>query len=144
LTAATSLDVKRFRVLNTTTNIKDILWRRLRNYTIWRIYTSAAFKGLIKLYSINILYPWLQEKFALILVSIPYRIETFKAQFPPKQREEETTEDMFWIPIRFCYFPISVLVQKSHQLRDTPPLWWIPGPVSGFTGTATNLDQNIR
>jgi hypothetical protein len=47
LTAATSLGAKSFRVLNTTINIKDILWRRLGNYKIWRIYTSATLKGLI-------------------------------------------------------------------------------------------------
>jgi hypothetical protein len=46
LTAATSLGVKRFRVFNITINIKDILWRRLGNYKIWRIYASAALKGL--------------------------------------------------------------------------------------------------
>jgi hypothetical protein len=47
MTAATCTGVKRFRVLNTTINIKDMLWRRLENYKIWRIYTSAAVKGLI-------------------------------------------------------------------------------------------------
>jgi hypothetical protein len=44
LTAATSLYVKRFCLINTTINIKDILWRRLGNYKIWRIYTSTALK----------------------------------------------------------------------------------------------------
>jgi hypothetical protein len=42
----TSLGVKLFHVLNTTINIKDILWRRLENSKIWRIYTSVVVKGL--------------------------------------------------------------------------------------------------
>jgi predicted phosphoadenosine phosphosulfate sulfurtransferase len=52
-TAATSLGVKRFRALNTTINIKNILWAfkvcllyLLGNYQIWQIYSSAALKGL--------------------------------------------------------------------------------------------------
>jgi hypothetical protein len=63
LTAGTSLGVKLFRVLNTTINIKDILWRRLGNYKIWRIYTSAVLKELKghKVYIETVLSIWLER-----------------------------------------------------------------------------------